>query len=147
MAASPPAAAQKASASAEEPRYVFPLELTPFNTLIHWEDGRRSNTIITVYFNLLTQKDVEAVCLLMPRMRDTLINSFQNNPFRVKRGRLDLAGAPERLQGAVNKTLGAEKVAGIKIVYGVGRKKMERSRNCKTFLKEFKKKAKEAKKE
>jgi len=124
----------------EEESYAFPLQLFPFNVPFIRPDGRRGNTIVIIYLDLSTPEDVKEVCLVMPRIRDTLVSLFLRSPLKAAGGKIDLNGVPERLQSAVNKKLGSEQVAGIKMTYGTGVRRMEGARSCKKFLKEFKKK-------
>lgn len=131
----------------EENSYAFPLQLFPFNVPFIRPDGRRGNTLVVLYLNLPTPEDVKEVCLVMPRIRDTLVGLFLRRPLKASAGKIDLDGIPERLQSAINKKLGAELVAGVKMTYGIGVGKMEGAKSCKEFKKELKKEAKEEKKE
>ncbi len=133
----------------EEVSYAFPLQLFPFNVPFIRRDERRGNTIVIIYLDLPTPEDVKEVCLVIPRIRDTLVSLFMRDPLKVSAGKIDLDGIPERIQSVINKELGAELVAGVKMTYGIGVGKMEGAKSCKGFKKEFKKKpeGKEGKKE
>ncbi len=124
----------------EENSYAFPLQLFPFNVPFVRPDGRRRNTIVILYLNLQSPEDVKEVCFVMPRIRDTLVSLFLRRPLKVSAGKIDLSGIPELLQSTINKKLGTKQVAGIKMTYGIGVRKMEDAKSCKEFLKEFKKK-------
>ncbi len=124
----------------EEISYAFPLQLFPFNVPFIWPDGRRGNTIVILYLDLPTLEDVKEVCLVMPRIRDVLVSLFLRSPLKVSAGKIDLDGIPERLQLAINEKLGTKQVAGVKMTYGIGIRKMEGAKSCKEFKKEFKKK-------
>jgi hypothetical protein len=130
----------------EKKSYDFPLQLFPFNVPFIWPNGRRGNTIVIIYLNLLTPKDVKEACLIMPRIRDTLLSLFLRRPLKVSAGKIDLDGVPERLQSLVNEKLGAKQVAGVKMTYGVGVRRMEGAKSCKEFLKEFRKNQEKKKK-
>ncbi len=129
----------------EEESYAFPLQLFPFNVPFIRRDGRRGNTIVILYLDLPTLEDVKEVCLVVPRIRDTLVSLFMRSPLKAAAGKIDLDGIPERIQSAINKELGAEQVAGIKMTYGIGVRRMEGAKSCKEFKKEFKKKPEEKK--
>lgn len=133
--------AQAQEVHKEKISYAFPLQLFPFNVPFVWPNGRRGNTIVVIYLNITTPKDVKEVCLVTPRIRDTLLSLFLRRPLKVSAGKIDLDGIPERVQSLINKGLGAKQVAGVKMTYGIGLRRMEGAKSCKEFLKEFKKEA------
>ncbi|HEC90801.1 MAG TPA: hypothetical protein ENI55_03960 [Alphaproteobacteria bacterium] len=124
----------------EEKTYAFPLQLFPFNVPFIRRNGRRGNTIVVLYLDLQTPEDVKKVCLVTPRIRDTLVGFFLSSPLKAAGGKINLDGIPERIRSAINKELGTKQVAGVKMTYGIGIRRMEGARSCKEFLKEFKKK-------
>ncbi len=133
-------------AQEEEKSYAFPLQLFPFNVPFIRRDGRRGNTIVILYLDLPALEDVKEVCLVVPRIRDTLVSLFLSRPLKAAGGKINLDGVPERIRSAINKELSAEQVAGVKMTYGIGVRRMEGAKSCKEFKKEFKKKP-EGKKE
>ena len=73
---------------------------------------------ITVVLDVAGEADVETVCLLSPRIRDTLLLALSKDPIPLRGNRLNLDKLPGRLLAPINRALGGDLVSSMLVRAG-----------------------------
>jgi hypothetical protein len=93
------------------------VHLQPFYVPVVKEGARAGYAPLTVYLEVPTKEQAANLCRYSPRLRETFLLVFEQDPVRMDRAnRIDLGGLDEKLLGHANAAFGEPVVGSIHVV-------------------------------